>query len=161
MGQMGLELFDSEKDLSVENSPLSKNITPSIGEIMQDGYCQEEWKMINESRRILESPGLAIHPTTVMVPIKICHGESVYIETKKPINRAILENEFNNSLFLKYSSDIEMLMNATNTTKVCVGRLRIINEHSAQYWCIADNLLVGSAWNAFQIIESLKDICDG
>jgi aspartate-semialdehyde dehydrogenase len=156
MGQSGLEMFDDEKEFSRKDSPLSKNFTPFIGSIEEEGYCQEEWKIINESRRILDFPKLAIYPSTIRVPIKVCHGESVYVETKNPINRIDLEKEISESSFLTYCDDPEKLINTTNNTQVHIGRLRFIDKFSAQFWSTADNLLVGSAWNAFQIIESLE-----
>jgi aspartate-semialdehyde dehydrogenase len=156
MGQKGLASFHAEKNLPVTDSPLSKNCTPYIGPIEDNGYCQEEIKMIHEARRILSDHELPIYPTTVRVPIEITHGESVYIETSKEIEMDSLLNGIQQAPFLTYDETAIRTIDAINTNQVHIGRLRQIDSHTLHFWCIADNLLVGSAWNAYQIVKDLE-----
>jgi aspartate-semialdehyde dehydrogenase len=156
MGQKGLAFFHAEKNLPVADSPLSKNCTPYIGPMQNNGYCQEEMKMIHESRRILSDHALPIYPTTVRVPIEVTHGESVYIETSKEIEMDSLLDSIQQTPFLKHDETSIRTVDAINTNQVHIGRLRKIDSHAIHFWCIADNLLVGSAWNAFQIVQYVE-----
>jgi aspartate-semialdehyde dehydrogenase len=156
MGQNGINAFHEEKDKPIEQAPLSKNCTPYIGLIEKDGYCQEEQKMIHETRRILSEDSLQICPTSVRVPIEITHGESVYVETKEPIEQNQLLQAYEKLPFITYDDTSLLAMNAIDTNQVYIGRFRFCDKKAVQFWSVADNLLVGSVWNAYQILTLLE-----
>lgn len=156
MGQKGLSLFHQEQGQTLDKAPLSKNCTPYIGPIQEHGYCQEEWKMIHETKRILCDDSLLVIPTTVRVPVEISHGESIYVETREEINLERLVKFIQEQPYITYDDTSLRTANAVHTNQVFIGRLRYVDSHSLQFWCIADNLLVGSAWNAYQIIHGLE-----
>src|SRR5256886_14703532 len=64
------------------------NLIPAIDKFTPDGYTGEEWKFINETRKILEAPDLMISPTTVRVPAFTCHSVAVNVETEEKITAA-------------------------------------------------------------------------
>ena len=72
------------------------NLLPHIGPFDEEGISEEEWKMVNESRKIMHIPGLRVSGITVRVPIFRCHGESVTAQFERPLSpaeaREILKN---------------------------------------------------------------------
>src|SRR5206468_11347559 len=64
------------------------NLVPAIDTFAPDGYTGGEWKLINETRKILEAPDLMISPTTVRVPVFTCHSVAVNVETEEKITAA-------------------------------------------------------------------------
>lgn len=156
MGQNGINAFYEEKDKPIEQAPLSKNCIPYIGPIEEDGYCQEEWKMIRETQRILSEDSLCIYPTSVRVPIEISHGESVYVETRNDIEQNKLLQAYQKLPYITYDDTSLLAMNAIHTNQVYVGRFRFCDNKAVQFWSVADNLLVGSVWNAYQILTQLE-----
>ena len=142
--------------------PIFNNCLPHIDVFVEDGYTKEEHKMINETRKILKKPDLPITATTVRVPVKNSHSESINIE---------LENDFDLDEVKQILSDfpgivvVDDVMNnkyplATNANgydEVFVGRIR--RDYSVKYglniWVVADNIRKGAASNAVQIVEKL------
>ncbi|MCL4151435.1 UNVERIFIED_CONTAM: hypothetical protein GTU68_036061 [Idotea baltica] len=136
------------------------NCIPQIDVILDNGYTKEEYKIINESRKILNLPKLKITATAVRVPVFNSHAESVNIELKSEssvdeINKLLSETEgvrvFNNF------SEYPMQINSSGKDDIFVGRVR--KDESAKntfdLWIVADNLRKGAALNAVQIAEVL------
>ncbi len=159
MGQTGLEKYNIEWKQSCLNPKLFNCVTPWIGKIEKDN-CEEEQKIIFESKRILRNTSFKIYPTTVRVPVDIGHGESVYVETKEPVTKETIIDAFKKESYIHFSNDEIRSSDIKNKNKISVGRLRICSQYSFQFWSSADNLRVGSAWNAFQIIQTLSGISD-
>src|SRR5207248_700629 len=65
--------------------PIAFNALAHIGGFREDGYTSEEWKMIQETHKILHDDTIAISPTTVRIPVPIGHSESITIETEKKL----------------------------------------------------------------------------
>ncbi len=142
--------------------PIAFNCLPHIDVFNSNGYTQEEMKMILETRKIMELPDLAITATTVRVPVKTGHSESLNVEFEKSFEmeeiREILSN-FENIIILDDPSQntYPMPISPEERDEVFVGRLRrdVSVENGLNMWVVADNLRKGAATNAVQIAERL------
>ena len=138
------------------------NCIPHIDVFMTDGYTKEEWKMIEETRKILGEPNLPVTATTVRVPVFCSHSESVNVETyvKLSANEArrilreapgiIVADEPENNLY-------PMAIDAAGKDATYVGRIREDKSvaNGLNLWVVSDNLRKGAALNAVQIAEIL------
>ncbi|NLA24170.1 MAG: aspartate-semialdehyde dehydrogenase [Bacteroidales bacterium] len=163
-GSKGLQQLEDEKD-GISNNlayphQIYKNCLPHAGSFLENGYTDEEMKLVDESRKILNLPNLAISGTVVRVPVDIGHSESVNIEFEnKPDISEIFEVLRNTPNIIVKDSPKDNLypmpINATNKDQVFVGRIRedLSNENAINLWIVADNLRKGAATNAVQIAE--------
>ena len=130
--------------------------------IAENGYNEEENKVIEETRKIFHEPGLPITATCIRVPVLRAHSESIVIETKRPLApeeaRAILAQ----APGVKLVDDAEknhfpMPIEASGQYDVLVGRIRrdLSHPRGLALFVAGDQLLKGAAWNAVQILESL------
>ncbi len=142
--------------------PIDLNCLPQCDVFEEGGYTREEWKIVRESRKILDRPDLAISATAVRVPVLGGHSESVYVTLQKPASveevRAVL---------MEAPGVIVQDDPATRTypmpryvggqDQVYVGRLRQdpSTPHGFWLWIVADNLRKGAATNALQIAHLL------
>ncbi len=137
------------------------NLIPHIDVFMEDGYTKEEWKMMAETKKILD-PKIKLTATCVRVPVFIGHSESVNIEFEEPITadeaREILRNAPGCLVIDKHEAGGYV------TPYECVGedatyisRIRedATVENGLVLWCVSDNLRKGAALNAVQIAECL------
>lgn len=142
--------------------PIFSNVIPQIDIATDDGYTKEEYKMINETRKILNEPSLKITATAVRVPVYTSHGISVNVEFKRKCDINTIKMVLNNADGVTVLDDTKkgvypMPINATNTDSVYVGRLRKDNSvrSGCNLWIVGDNLRKGAATNAVQILELL------
>lgn len=138
------------------------NCIPHIDVFMDDGYTKEEWKLINETRKIFAEPNLPVTATTVRVPVFCSHSESVNVETEKKLSAqgakdilrgapgVLVVDEPENNLY-------PMAIDATGRDATYIGRIREDNSvaNGLNLWVVADNLRKGAALNAVQIAEIL------
>jgi len=138
------------------------NCIPHIDVFMDDGYTKEEWKLINETRKIFAEPNLPVTATTVRVPVFCSHSESVNVETVVKLSadetRRVLREAPGVIVADEPASNIYPLaVEATGKDAIYVGRIR--EDHSVanglNLWVVADNLRKGAALNAVQIAEIL------
>jgi aspartate-semialdehyde dehydrogenase len=140
------------------------NCFPHIGAFLDNGYTEEEMKMVNETQKIFDDYGIAVCATTVRVPVYFGHSESVNIETKTPIAvdrvRSLLENApgvrvVDDTSKLRYPVPLE----AAGRDETLVGRIRQDPsvENGLAMWVVADNIRKGAATNAVQIAELLLE----
>lgn len=173
-GQAGISEL-SEQVLALFNSgeaatpktfphPIAFNCIPAIGAFRDDGYTEEEWKLVAETRRILEMPHLRVVPTCVRVPVFACHSESVLAEFRTKVSekqvRAALYNGEGISLLDAPDDQIyPMGFPTAGTDDVFVGRIRQApdDDKAIAMWVVADNLRKGAALNAVQIAEILVE----
>jgi len=141
---------------------LAYNVFPHIGGFTDADYTSEEWKLVKETHKIMHDNKIKISATTVRVPVRTGHSESVYIETEKPITpdkaRAILSkapgviviDDPKNNLY-------PMPRDAEGKDETFVGRIRqdAFVKNGLWLWVVADNLRKGAATNAVQIAECL------
>ena len=163
------ELFSQSKAVftldEVETKKFSKriafNVIPHIDVFMEDGYTKEEWKMVVETKKILD-PKIKLSATCVRVPVFVGHSEAVNIEFENPITadeaRDILRNAPGCLVIDKHEDGGYV------TPYECVGedatyisRIREDGtiENGLQMWVVSDNLRKGAALNAVQIAECL------
>ena len=137
------------------------NCIPHIDVFMEDGYTKEEWKMLVETKKILD-PKIKVSATCVRVPVFVGHSESVNIEFAKPISadeaREILRRSPGIAVVDKrepggYITPIE----AAGEFATYVSRIRedTTVPNGLAMWIVSDNLLKGAALNAVQIAEEL------
>ncbi len=159
MGQKGIDQLQKEEEgmLFAENLPLHHNVVPWIGPFTRDDYCDEEQKIIEEMRKILRIPGLPVYPTTVRVPVPICHGESVYLETERSLGVQEAIDLWKQTEGLQYTHEIACPVHMAHQNEVLIGHARSPEGNILQFWSVADNLRVGSAWNAYQILKLLDN----
>ena len=141
---------------------LAYNCFPHIGSFVEGDYTNEEWKLVNETHKIMHAPKIKISATTVRVPVRTGHSESVYIETEKAIDpdqvRKILSKSFGIVVIDEPKKNLyPMPKDVEGKDETFVGRIRqdAFNKKGLWLWVVADNLRKGAATNAVQIAECL------
>jgi aspartate-semialdehyde dehydrogenase len=163
------ELFSQSKAVftldEVQTKTFSKriafNVIPEIDVFMEDGYTKEEWKMVVETKKILD-PKIKLTATCVRVPVFVGHSEAVDIEFENPITadeaREILRNAPGCLVIDKrepggYVTPYECV--GEDATYISRIREDATIENGLQMWIVSDNLRKGAALNAVQIAECL------
>jgi len=138
-------------NLFLHNSPLQAN-----------GYCEEELKMLHETRKIMGVPDLRLSATCVRVPVLRAHSEAVNIEFHEPFAveeaRALLGAAAGVELLENYETNrFPMPTDVTGRDAVAVGRIRqdLSDPHALELWLCGDQIRKGAALNAIQIAELL------
>src|SRR5881398_510771 len=163
------ELFAQTRAIFVSDSVQTKkfpkriafNVIPHIDGFMEDGTTKEEWKMVAETKKILD-PKIKLHATCVRVPVFVGHSEAVNIEFERPISvdeaREVLRNAPGCLVIDKrepggYVTPYE----AAGEDATYISRIRedATVENGLSLWCVSDNLRKGAALNAIQIAEVL------
>jgi len=141
-------------NLFLHNSPLQPN-----------GYCEEELKMVNETRKIMGLPGLRLTATCVRVPVLRAHSEAVNIEFEEPFPveeaRALLAQAPGVELIEDFETNrFPMPTDVTGRDPVAVGRIRqdLSDPHALELWLCGDQIRKGAALNAIQIAELLLPV---
>ena len=162
------ELLEQTKLLMDNKKIISKNFTkqiafnaiPHIDIFSDDGYTKEEIKMINETKKILDSK-IELTATCVRIPVLVSHAESINIEFEKPFTLEKITEILNNSEGCKvydqrkdggYITPAE----AEGKNETFISRIRKDNSkiNTINLWCVSDNLLRGAALNAVEIAEA-------
>ena len=163
------ELMSQTKDFLEKKKIKSTNFTkqiafnliPHIDVFVEDGYTKEEWKMENETKKIL-SKNIKVSATCVRVPVITSHSESVNVEFEKNYNIDEVKKLLNETSGCKlvdehvdggYITPLE----AQDDFKTYISRVRKdrSNEKAINMWIVSDNLLKGAALNSVQIAETL------
>jgi aspartate-semialdehyde dehydrogenase len=171
-GKEGMdELFAQTKavyqtgELEVKKFPrrIAFNIIPHIDVFMEDGYTKEEWKMMMETKKILD-PMIRLTATCVRVPVFIGHSEAVNIEFERPITADEARNILRNApgcLVIDKHEDGGYVTpyEAAGEDATYISRIRedATVENGLVLWCVSDNLRKGAALNAIQIAECLNN----
>ena len=169
-GKEGMdELFNHTKKMFVheQDAPqqftkeIAFNCIPHIDRFMDDGSTKEEWKMVVETKKILD-PAIAVHATCVRVPVFIGHGEAVNVEFASPVTageaRAALRDAPGVEVVdVREDGGYITPLECAGEDAVFVSRLRKdpTVPHGLSFWCVSDNLRKGAALNAVQIAETL------
>jgi len=137
------------------------NVIPHIDVFMEDGYTKEEWKMMAETKKILD-PKIKLTATCVRVPVFVSHSEAVNIEFEQPITAdeardilrqapgcLVIDKRENGGYVTPYEAAGE---DATYISRI---REDATVENGLQMWVVSDNLRKGAALNAVQIAECL------
>ena len=169
-GKEGMdELFNHTKSSFVyESSPpqqftkeIAFNCIPHIDKFLDDGSTKEEWKMVVETKKILD-PNIAVFATCVRVPVFIGHGEAVTVEFENPVTageaRACLREAPGVEVVdVREDGGYATQLDCAGDDAVYVSRIRKdpTVPHGLSFWCVSDNLRKGAALNAVQIAETL------
>jgi aspartate-semialdehyde dehydrogenase len=142
--------------------PLAFNLFPHNSPLNEQGYCEEELKMIHETRKIFGAPELKITATCVRVPVLRAHSEAINLEFEQPFAietaRAILSQAPGVKLVENWQTNyFPMPMEASGQDQVLVGRIRQDLSHPCglELWLSGDQIRKGAALNAVQIAELL------
>ena len=169
-GKEGMdELYEQTKGLFVQAPKEAKkftkriafNVIPHIDSFLENGMTKEEWKMVEETKKILD-PSIKVSATCVRVPVFIGHSESVNIEFTNPIT---IEEVYDLLEGAEGVLVVDRRENGGYTTPVeCVGEDAVYIsrvrkdptvENGINMWVVSDNLRKGAALNAVQIAEAL------
>ena len=162
------ELIEQTK-LSLENKKIiSKNFTkqiafnaiPHIDLFVDEGYTKEELKMVNETKKILDSK-IELTATCVRIPVMVSHAESINIEFEKTFTLEKIVETLDNANGCKVVDDRKdggyiTPVEAEGKNETFISRIRKdnSNKNSINLWCVSDNLLRGAALNAVEIAEA-------
>ena len=142
--------------------PLAFNLFPHNSPLMDNGYCEEELKMVNETRKIFSEPQLRVSATCVRVPVLRAHSEAINLEFANPFDlnqaREVIAQAEGVTLVEDWEKNyFPMPMDATGKDDVLVGRIRqdLSNPNSIELWLCGDQIRKGAALNAVQIAELL------
>lgn len=146
--------------------PIAFNALPQIDVFSDADYTSEEWKMINETKKIMEDDSIKVVATCVRIPVLSSHSESVYVEVKEDgstvdkIKQLVaeapgvtLEDDPSQQIYPQALTSI-------GSKATFVGRIRqdIDIDKGYHMWVVSDNLLKGAAWNSVQIAETLHEM---
>jgi aspartate-semialdehyde dehydrogenase len=138
------------------------NVLPEIDLFLENGYTKEEWKMVEETKKIMHAPELAISATCARVPVYIGHSEAVHVEFTYTIfpdeAKEILSEAPGVKVLDEPAEHIyPQAILAAGKDEVFVGRIRRDNafENGLAFWIVSDNLRKGAALNAVQIAEEM------
>lgn len=138
------------------------NILPEIGVFLDDGYTREEWKMVEETRKIMGTDDIAISVTCARVPVFTGHSESIHVEFTSPMPPDEAQRILVDAPGVKILDDTTISLypqpwSAVGTDEVFVGRIHrdASHPHGLVLWVVADNLRKGAALNAVQIAEEM------
>ncbi len=141
---------------------LAFNMVPQLDVFGEDGYCKEEVKMVNESRKIMGLPDLAVTATTVRVPVMNGHSIALNVEFERNITAAEAREVLEKAPGIKVVDNPENLeypmpLYSDGDDAVYVGRIRpdYSVKHGLNLWVVADNIRKGAATNSIQIAELL------
>lgn len=155
------QIFSGELPTAKEfPHPVAFNCLPQIDQFLEHGYTKEEWKVITETRKILDLPELPITATAVRVPVYIGHSEAVHLELERALSPDEARRILRQSPGIVVEDDpaqcrYPLAREVAGTDAVYVGRIRrdCAFEHGLACWIVADNLRKGAALNAIQIAE--------
>lgn len=163
------ELYDQTKSIYVNNPKepeiftkrIAFNVIPHIDSFMDDGSTKEEWKMINETKKMLDA-NIEVAATCVRVPVFVGHAESINVEFNNPLSvdeaYEALENADGVVVMDRHEDGGYITpMESVGEDATYISRLRADNSvaNGLAFWCVSDNLRKGAALNAVQIAEEL------
>ena len=144
--------------------PIAFNLFPHNSPLNSAGYCEEEMKMVNETRKIFNNQDIRITATCVRVPVLRAHSEAINLEFETPFNVEEAREILGKSTGVKLIEDWQanyfpMPLDATGKDDVLVGRIRqdISNNCGLELWLCGDQIRKGAALNAVQIAELLAE----
>jgi aspartate-semialdehyde dehydrogenase len=166
-GQKALAELDAQSRASLAGEPLPDpqiypdhiafNVIGAAGSFSDgDDHTDEERKMMFETRKILEDDEIGIAVTCVRVPVRVCHSESVNLQTREPISLERVRELLSDAPGV-ILEDVPSPLRAEGRDEVFVGRVRRDESHprALSMWVVSDNLRKGAATNAVQIAELL------
>ena len=170
-GQKGIDELDTQTrslfsmgEITPSKFPhrIAFNVLPEIGKATENGYTEEEMKMVNESRKIMGIPDLAVSATCVRVPVFYCHSEAAHLFFRDPLSADKAREILRKAPGVKVLDDLAqhvypMPLLGAGDDDTHVGRIRqdLSGPNGLCLWVVSDNLRKGAATNAVQIAELL------
>lgn len=170
-GAEALDELDAQADAAREGRPLEArvypqpihgNVIPFVQAFGEDAITLEEWKMVNETRRILEAPALGISATCVRVPVRRAHSEAVNVEFTRPVSPDEVRSWLREAPGVRLVDDPAAMAfptprDAEGRDDVLVGRIRRDPscETAVDLFLAGDQVRKGAALNAVEIAESV------
>lgn len=170
-GAKGIDELETQTKEFLEKKPLTKNIFSHPiafnlfshnSPVNEEGYSEEEVKVVNETRKIFHDSSIKISPTAVRVPIFRVHAEAIHLELEKEISLEAAHQALKAMPGVKVVDDrkknyFPMPVDVTGKDEVYVGRIRhdVENKKGLNFFVCGDQLLKGAALNAVQIAELL------
>ncbi len=149
----------SEPGSDVYSRPIGYNVLAHAGGFTEQGYTDEEWKLVNETRKILEAPDVKVEPFCVRVPVMVGHGIAATMFFDRPMSigeaTEILADAPGAQLW--DDSKVPTPLDSAGIDDVLIGRVRptVGTEGGISLWTVGDNLRKGAALNAVQLAELL------
>jgi aspartate-semialdehyde dehydrogenase len=138
------------------------NVLPEIDVFLDNGYSKEEWKLVEETRKIMHADNMAISATCARVPVFVGHSEAVNVEFSQTMSPDEAEQILAQSPGVRLLDDTSVSLypqpwSAAGSDDVFVGRVRqdASNPNGLVMWVVADNLRKGAALNTIQIAEEM------
>ena len=157
------QVLDSE-DITPHVYPhqIAFNVLPEIDVFLDNDYTKEEWKMVEETRKIMHAKTMAISATCVRVPVFTGHSEAVNIELSRPMSPDEARHILAQAPGVKLLDDPDISLypqpwSVAGSNEVFVGRIRrdVSHPNGLVMWIAADNLRKGAALNTVQIAEEV------
>lgn len=140
------------------------NAIPQIDKFLDNGFTNEEMKMIRETKKIMGDESIEVTATCVRIPVLYGHSESVYVELKEEFDLEEVKSLLADAPGIKLQDNPEeqlypLATEAAGKLETFVGRIRrdLYNPKALNMWVVSDNLLKGAAWNALQIGEYIVE----
>ena len=141
---------------------IALNVLPEVDSFLDNGYTKEEWKMVEETRKIMHAAKMQISATCVRVPVYVGHSEAVHVEFSRPISPEEVNTILREAPGVKVMDNPKTrlyptALDADGKDEVFVGRIRqdASNPKGLVMWVVSDNIRKGAALNAIQIAEEL------
>jgi aspartate-semialdehyde dehydrogenase len=138
--------------------PIGFNVLPYAGSEKEQGYTDEELKLVEESRKILDIPDLLVEPTVVRVPVLVGHGVAASLSFERPVDPEEAVEILASAPDVQVWTDkVPTPLDSAGIDDVLVGRIRptLGQPGGLNLWVVGDNLRKGAALNAVQIAEML------
>jgi aspartate-semialdehyde dehydrogenase len=165
-GQIRAHVAGEPKRAEVYPHPIAFNALPEIDSFLPNGYTKEEWKVVNENRKILGMPDLRISCTAVRIPVFVSHSEALHVETRDRITPDRARRLFTSVPGVVVQDDpgtheYPLATEAAGHDEIYVGRVRqdasIPDDRGLALWVVSDNLRKGAATNAVELAEILVE----
>jgi aspartate-semialdehyde dehydrogenase len=149
----------SDPNSDIYSRPIGFNVLAHAGSFTEQGYTDEEWKLVNETRKILDAPDIRVEPFCVRVPVMVGHGIAATMFFDRPVSL----DEANEVLAsapgaqLWDDSKVPTPLDTAGSDDVLIGRVRptVGEDGGISLWTVGDNLRKGAALNAVQLAELL------
>lgn len=144
------------------------NALPQVGEFLDNGYTNEEMKLLWETQKVFNDDSVSVNATTVRIPVFIGHAASLHVETREKISASKVKNLLHAKAGIKLFDENQAgddgqwptaVTDAAGNDLVCVGRIRenLSSQYGVNMWVVTDNMRKGASTNIVQIAEILLE----